>query len=221
MEDNTDTNGVRENCVIERLANITTTLNTLGLIRYAGINEEHRYFCTPVNAIIFASEGMDGVHHCIIPAVGDLLLENSPMYTVNPSDPYDPIFITAANLYNFISLTIETGFAGAMEGIRWMTKEQFADYLKDNEKPMCEYLDATRLKEIAEERKKAIAALEEGFCGKLRKITDVYDYVTQLQAKTDISAIQLPPEYYELQNFSNDPTETTASEIFFISVFPN
>lgn len=173
--------------VTDIFSNISTNLlSSLGLIK----TNEGGYYCTPKNAVTFASLGVDGIHFCIIPDENDLTLESSPVYVVSPMDFGNHVNIIARNFYDFISLVIETKDATALECISCFSRERFSELFQDIQQ------DAGIDTEVEE----SIAALHKAFHGNINKIDDVYAYVKELQAETDLSKLQYTEEYYELNS---------------------
>jgi hypothetical protein len=156
-----------------------TDLSHIGLRR----GEFANYFCTPLNAVIFADLGVDGIHYCIIPSNEDKTLENSTIYVVSPCMMEHYVEPVAESFSDFLSVVAITKDAGAMECISYMSKEAFTNYLKD----------------IPEERKEivqAIEALRENFA--LKDIPDVYDYVKNVQQNVSLHKVKFSSEYYEI-----------------------
>jgi len=189
---------------LDKFAAIPTDLEPLGLIRYDGMdNDFRRYWCAPVNAITFAHEGVDGVHNCIIPNEDDPTLEHSPIYTVNPADSDHCISIIAANFYDFISLVVEVKFAGILENINRLTKEQYLEFLQET----AQYHRDNP--EIMVGVPEAVAALSEAFRDNIKKIDGVYDHVKELQDKTDMANIKYSAEYYDALGITNNSIKNT------------
>ena len=177
----------------DKLAAISTDLSPVGLITEGGGG----YWCTPKNAFTFAHTGGDGIHFCMIPDGSDPMLENSPVYIVNPSDPCHFISVVAENFYDFISLVIEAENAEILANICLpITREQFLESLREGD----DYMRQSPWVNYEEHRSsigKAIAALSEAFHGDIKKIDDVYAHVKQIQAKTDFTKIEYTEEYYK------------------------
>jgi len=176
--------------VTEKFSKIPTDLLApLGLIK----TNKGGYLCTPVNAVTFATIGVDGIHFCIIPEINDLTRECSPVYVISPMMFDNEVNIVAKNFYDFISLVIKIKDASRLECISYF------NYL-----PEGSFLEGTQNEEPDEsyeaEVNAAIAALSEAFHGNLREINDVYAYVKKLQAETDLSTIQYSDEYYEVNS---------------------
>lgn len=165
--------------IIDKFNGIKADLSYIGLRR----DEFPSYFCTPLNSVIFASLGVDGIHFCILPSKDDSTLENSPVYIVSPCMPDHYVEPIADSFTEFLSLVLTTKDAGAMECISYMTKEAFNNYLKDI--PVEE-----------EETIQAVNAIKENFG--LEGILDVYDYVRSIQRDIRFRKIKFSQEYYAI-----------------------
>lgn len=165
--------------ITDEFQKIKTDLSYIGLCR--GTFE--KYFCTPLNSIIFAGLGVDGIHFCIIPSKEDKTLENSPVYVVSPLMPGHYTEPVAENFTDFLSLVIITKDAATMESISYMDKETFDNYLQDISGENKETIEAIRV-------------LKETF--NLKDIPDVYHYVKSVQQNIEFRKIKFSPEYYEL-----------------------
>ena len=172
--------------ITEKFSNIAIVLSRFGLEKHSG-----GYFCTPKNAVTFAGIGVDGIHFCILPDENDLTLENSPVYVISPMMPDHYVEIVAENFYDFISLVITAKDAGALECISYFTSEKYLEYLQSISDSLLQNT------EFNNKVKKATTALLDEFNNN-KKIDDVYGYVKQLQAKTDLTKIQYTNEYYDL-----------------------
>lgn len=84
--------------ILKRMKRDKKSLYTLDF-QYEDPKKAVRYFCTPKGAWIFGSLGVDGVHYCTIPSLGD------GVYVVNPS-PADDRYVlpVAADLADFCGL---------------------------------------------------------------------------------------------------------------------
>ena len=167
---------------IDEFWGIEKDLSRIGLLFSADMTG---YFCTPLNSIIIAFTGGDGVHFCFLPEENDDTLEHSPVYAVSPMAFDNRVEIVAEDFYTFISLVVNANFAGALAAISYDAKHSFLAYVHS------EYSTEPEVTE-------AVAALSNAFQDKLKKIDDVYDYVKQLQAKTDLSHIEYSDEFYDL-----------------------
>jgi hypothetical protein len=66
------------------------------------------YWCTPVNSVMFASTGGDGVHFSLID-VGSGFGERSPIVMTVPMSA-DPNWIVGEDLLDFLSLGLDGGY---------------------------------------------------------------------------------------------------------------
>lgn len=165
--------------IIDKFNNIDADLSSIGLRRA----EFPSYFCTPLNAVIFANLGVDGIHFCILPSKEDSTLENSPVYIVSPCMPEHYVEPIAASFAEFLSLVVTIKDAGAMECISYITKEAFYSYLKD-------------IPVEKEEIIKVVNAIRENFV--LEDIPNVYDYVKNIQQDLRFRRIKFSKEYYAM-----------------------
>ncbi len=137
-----------------------------------------RYFCTPVGALIFASLGVDGIHYCTIPSLGDRV------FVVNPMPADDRYVIpVAANLAEFMSLVY------TLEGTQLLDQMITWDEAKFNEALIShhEARDDERSAELAK-----LASLFE-----VTAIAEPYSHVRALADSFDGSEIEYSPEYYD------------------------
>jgi hypothetical protein len=91
---------------------------------------EERYHCTPVEAVLLASIGVDGIHYCILPTIGKKL-EDSPVIVVTPLSDVEVIPV-AENIRDFISLVVTLKEAGAIEAAALREKDDFLKYLDED-----------------------------------------------------------------------------------------
>jgi len=161
-------------------SNIETDLAPIGLIRDQNFSI---YFCTPENAVVFANIGCDGIHFCVIPEENDLTLDHSPVYVVSPMMPDHYVEAVADTFDDFISLVVSVKDAGALECISHVEPEVFMNHISD-------------IPQGSSEVESAVAALSRAF--PVRIIDDIYGYVRQTQAKTDLAKIRFSEEYYDL-----------------------
>lgn len=155
-------------------------ISRIGLIQAKSVV---RYFCTPLDAIVFSYTGSDGIHFCIVPEQGDFALENSPVYVVSPmmSDHY--VEIVAHNFQAFSSLVVAARDASILECISYTTPESFFAVCKN-----------IPLDDAAINR--AVAAITNAFSP--HEVVDVYGQVRKLQKQTDLSTLRFSDEYYTL-----------------------
>ena len=166
--------------ITDMFSNIEVDLSAIGLMRDKLFPH---YFCTPLDAVIFACLGVDGIHFCIIPDEDDLTLEYSPVYVVSPMMSNHYVEAIAENFYDFINLIVSVKDAGALECISYLETEKFSEYIQG--------ISQNNL-----EAENALVAISNTFPTKI--IDDVYIHVKHLQAKTDLTKIRYSEEYYEL-----------------------
>lgn len=158
---------------------IKADLSDIGLIRDQSFPH---YFCTPLNAIIFAGTGVDGIHFCIIPNENDWTLERSPVYVVSPMMPDHYVEAIAENFNDFISMVVSIKDAPLLECISYSARDRFLEEIQ-------------RTANDNVEIETAISALTGTFSTKM--VDDVYDCVRQVQAKMELRKLQFSEEYYE------------------------
>lgn len=134
--------------------------------------DEPEYFCTPQNAVIIGSIGMDGIHFCLVDDGMYKSYWDSPVYVVSPElwDRYHYVEPIANNFMDFIGLLCGAKNAGALEYISYSTKLKYLKNVKDILE--CENVDR-------EEIDHAVACLKSAY--HIEIIPDVYDYVCQVQ----------------------------------------
>lgn len=89
---------------------------------------EARYHCTPVEAVLLATIGVDGIHFCLLPAP-DKPLAESPVLVISPLSEVEVIPV-AETLMDFIALVITLKEAGAIEAAALREKDAFLSYLE-------------------------------------------------------------------------------------------
>lgn len=166
--------------ITDVFSKIKVDLSDVGLIRDPSFPH---YFCTPLNAIIFASIGVDSIHFCIIPDENDWTLKRSPVYVISPMMPDHYVEAIAENFNDFISLVVSLKNAAFLECISYFEREKFLKEIQ---------YDPNDSFEI----ETAISALTNTFPTK--NIDDVYGYVRQVQANMELAKLQFSEEYYEL-----------------------
>ncbi|MBQ4575511.1 MAG: hypothetical protein IJA85_10025 [Clostridia bacterium] len=146
--------------------------------RYENPPSAVRYFCTPMRALIFASLGVDGIHYCIIPSLGDFVFVVNPM----PADDRHVIPV-AANLAEFLSLV------HTLEGTQLLDQMILWDEAQFNEQWSAhrEAKDDARTAELDE-----LASLFE-----VTQLADPYNYVRSIADSFDGSRIEYSHEYYD------------------------
>lgn len=147
-------------------------LSPLGFVQCE--NYEH-YYCTPKNAHIIASSGIDGIHYCTVPCFGDIIFAVSPM---NFRECVHPI---ARSFEDLLRLLLSCGDIAALEQCYAWDKEQYKAFLVD-----CPVTQQQQL--ILDEIRSR--------CG-LEPMSDAFSYVKELQAEFDLSQIEYTEDYYD------------------------
>ena len=143
-----------------------------------GFNQEgdsELYYCTPKNAEILATSGVDGIHYCTIPQFGEMIFAVSPM---NFGDCVHPI---ARCFEDLLRLLLHCGDIAALEQCYAWDEQQYKAFLTDC--PVTEKQQAV-LDEIKSK------------CG-IEPITDSFAYVKKLQAEFDLTQIPYTEDYYD------------------------
>lgn len=109
---------------LDKLYKIEKDLSVIGLILSKDFPP---YFCSPLNATIFAHFGTEGIHFCI--ANGDDGIENSPVYVVSPVMPGHYVELVGRNLIDFLRLDITCKDASALEYISYASEDKFNEHL--------------------------------------------------------------------------------------------
>ncbi len=159
--------------MFERFKKLNINYGCLGIQQ-----AEHyqRYYCTPKDAVIIGSAGVDGIHYCTIPEFGEMIFAVSPM---NFGDCVYPI---ARNFEDLLRLLLACADMAALEQCYAWDEEQFKAFLIDCPATVDqqEALDAIR-NELG-----------------LEPIEDAFAYVKKLQAEFDLSKIPYTQDYYDI-----------------------
>lgn len=157
---------------IELFRTLNIDLSPLG---FAQSGDAERYYCTPENADILATAGVDGIHFCTIPQYGEIIFAVSPM---NFGDCVHPI---ARNFEDLLRLLLHCSDVAALEQCYAWDEEQFKAFLVD-----CP----------ATAEQKAILDEIKSRCN-LEPIADSFAYVKKLQSECDLSQIIYAEDYYD------------------------
>ncbi|OPX43965.1 hypothetical protein CLHUN_22080 [Ruminiclostridium hungatei] len=160
---------------LDRLYQAEKELNALGLLL---AKDFPHYFCTPLNAVIFAQLGTDGIHYCIIK--GEKELENSPVYVVSPMMPGHYVELVGRNLIDFLSLVISCKDASALEYISYAPKDKFEEFIDEIRKQQLDDWDYNKRVEAA------VNELQNAFG--LQNIEDVYCHVNETKSNLSYHA---------------------------------
>lgn len=151
------------------------------------------YYCTPKNAKIIATAGVDGIHYCTIPEFGDLIFAVSPM---NIGDCVHPI---ARNFEDLLRLLLSCVDMAALEQCYAWDEEQYKAFLID--------CPAT------EEQQKTLDVICKEF--DLSPMENAFAYVKDLQAEFDYSEIPYTEDYYDSEMNAAAPEQPTEWQVFF------
>lgn len=163
--------------ILSALRSATPCWSAIGFT-YEDPDRAVRYFCTPKGAEIFGSLGVDGIHYCTIPALGEYVFMVIPM-------PADDRYVlpVADNIEHFFSLV------AALHGTQLM--DQLVTWDRDTfNNAFCRLLeeeDSSRAEELA-----AVTALI--------PCTPATDPYGEIRARCDAfnpACITYTPEYYE------------------------
>ncbi len=157
------------------------------------------YYCTPKNAKILASAGVDGIHFCTIPQFGEMIFAISPM---NFGDCVHPI---ARSFEDLLRLLLHSGDVAALEQCYAWDAEQYKAFLID-----CP----------ATEKQQAVLDEIKNKCG-LTPIEDSFAYVKELQAAFDLSQIPYTDDYYDPDMNPAAPEVPTEWAVYFEHGFWN
>lgn len=154
---------------------LKSEINTevFGLYRAGAYDEP--YYCTPKDARILFTVGVDGIHFCTVPDFNEMIFAVSPM---NFGDCVHPI---ARNFDDFLALLLYCKDISPLEQCFCFDKEQFEAFVSDI-KPQEEHENVKR--EIEEKF---------GICAN----DNAFEYVKKLQCEFDLSKIRYSDEYYE------------------------
>lgn len=150
----------------------------LGL-RYEDKKSAARYFCTPKGAEIFASLGVDGIHYCTIPKLGERVFAVTPMPL---GDRF--VFPVANSKKEFLQLIAALSGTFLIDQMPTLSRERFETLLRDhlaNNSADC----AAELEKFKKEFD--LTPLE----------TDPYELVMGLYNSFDYEKIEFTKEYYE------------------------
>ena len=134
------------------------------------------YYCTPNDAVIIGSAGVDGIHYCTIPEFGEMIFAVSPM---NFGDCVHPI---ARNFEDLLRLLLSCADMAVLEQCYAWDEEEYKAWL----------IDCPATKEQAQ----ALAAIQAEF--DLEPMEDAFAYVKQLQAEFDLSKIPYTEDFYDI-----------------------
>ena len=134
------------------------------------------YYCTPKDAVILGSAGVDGIHYCTIPEFGEMIFAVSPM---NFGDCVHPI---ARNFEDLLRLLLSCADMAALEQCYAWDEEQYKAFLID--------CPATA------RQQEALDAIRNEFG--IEPMEDAFSYVKKLQAEFDLSKIPYTEAFYDI-----------------------
>lgn len=139
-------------------------------------DNQQRYYCTPVDAEIFARTGVDGIHFCTIPAYGEMI------FCVDPSGSHSrEVFPLAEDWEDLLRMLLACGDV-------WNLVE--ADSFLDE----TEFWTNVNASLMEEERQAMLKALREKTG--LEPRINIYEPLMLLRSGLDYSYIQYSDEYW-------------------------
>ena len=147
-----------------------------GCLGIQQLEHYENYYCTPKDAVIIGSAGVDGIHYCTIPEFGEMIFAVSPM---NFGDCVHPI---ARNFGDLLRLLLSCADMAVLEQCYAWDEEEYKAWL----------IDCPATKEQAQ----ALAAIQAEFG--LEPMEDAFAYVKQLQAEFDLSKIPNTEDFYDI-----------------------
>lgn len=167
---------------LKRFYDLKIDFESLGLIPS---QEPVCYFCTPADAEIFATLGVDGIHFVLLP--GD-----ERVYCVDPSMGEIGTYVlpVAENFRQFLSFVVYCQDANPLSQIYWLSEERFRQLLKEAGEaqwPGCE--------EFFARAARAVETVVESFG---LEPVDPYGPVKAMQAAFDPAVLHFSPEYYDV-----------------------
>lgn len=151
------------------------------------------YYCTPKNAEIIASSGVDGIHFCTVKQFGEMIFAVSPM---NLGDCVHPI---ARSFEDLLRLLLHCSDVAALEQCYAWDEEQYKAFLTD--------CPPTQKQQAVSDEIKSKFGLE--------PIVDSFSYVKELQAEFDLSQIEYTEDFYNPEMNAAAPELPTKWEVYF------
>ena len=147
----------------------------LGCVELQLLQHCEQYYCTPRDAVIIGSAGVDGIHYCTIPEFGEMIFAVSPM---NFGVCVHPI---ARNFEDLLRLLLSCADMAALEQCYAWDEEQFKAFLIDYSATV--------------NQQESLAAIQAEFG--LEPMEDAFSYVKKLQAEFDLSKIPYTEDFYD------------------------
>ncbi len=151
------------------------------------------YYCTPKNAEIIASSGVDGIHFCTVKQFGEMIFAVSPM---NLGDCVHPV---ARSFEDLLRLLLHCSDVAALEQCYAWDEEQYKAFLID--------CPPTQKQQAVSDEIKSKFGLE--------PIVDSFAYVKELQAEFDLSQIEYTEDYYDTDMNPAAPEVQTEWKVYF------
>ena len=133
------------------------------------------YYCTPKNARILGFAGTDGIHFCTVEKFGETVFAVSPMNFGNCVHPI------AKNFEDFLRLLLSVADTAVLEQCCLWTKEQYDSFVSE--------FPATG------DQTESLNILQNKFG--IEPLGNPFEYVKELQAKFDYSAIPYTDDYFD------------------------
>lgn len=146
-------------------------------------NDNEPYFCYPENAKAIGFEG--SIMYCFIEPYGEMV------FACDPESCADIFVYPLARTFDdFLGLILACGSTNPVEQIVWMSEEQFAEHLKEEEK------------RCTQEQRAALHCLEREL--EVLPAADPFHYVKVLQTDFDYSAVKFSDEYYDVTGLERE-----------------
>lgn len=158
--------------IFEQFRKMNIDFSAIGIQQ---LEHYENYYCTPKDAEIIGSAGVDGIHYCTIPEFGEMIFAVSPM---NFGDCVHPI---ARSFEDLLRLLLSCVDMAALEQCYAWDEEQYKAFLID--------CPAT------EKQQAVLDAIQKKFG--LEPMEDAFAYVKQLQSEFDLSQIPYTEDYYD------------------------
>jgi hypothetical protein len=172
--------------IIDQFFELKIDLSSIGLLR---AQDREGYFCTPVEALILAWSGVDGIHYCIIPK-DEESIELSPVYVIDPSDSSSFVRIVARNFRDFLSIVITTKDASVL-CCSYQSEEDLNNHIGTINNDIAN--DNTYKHEVEE----TISYLKKTF--NITEIQDIYNYMEETLSNPKFHAkYTFSEEYYTI-----------------------
>ena len=141
-------------------------------------NDNGGYRCSPVDSIMFADTGYDGIHYSLLTDFGRVTnLNEAPVIRVSPMDFGNCVRMVAKNIRDFFTLHF-FGHEGLLL-LDFESKEEYLHYLQSQDDAQAsEHFDREKW-----DRERAIVREEAVKAFNLERIEDGFGYVQELQAQ--------------------------------------